>query len=229
MAGIGIILPLILLIFIVWGLKKNFLSKLNMTKKWIYLLLIAYVSILLIVTITSEVLKGQLEEQPKLISEKELATIEEALYDGKLETVEPSLIIEQRKHESGNSLSIEKSAGETYPNLFIERKNVNDGVIEETIFKPQLIVDGYDLSDQVKFTLPKWQDDEVLFLTPPLTRANFKSYEDAFLLGQFTSTPSKVFTFSHESSAREIAVYLRIPKDLKIQANEELYIEYVNE
>lgn len=228
MAGFAIVLPIILLMLILLGLKRSFLSKLSLNKKWTYVFLITYFAILLIATITSEIFTNRLDEQPNHITEEEVADIENALYNGTLATVAPSDVIDKRKHQIGDVLSISTTNDEYYPNIMIERKNVNDGMIEETIYKPRLIIDSYDLSDHVNFVLPEWNDDEVVFLTPPPSRTTLTSYENAFLLSQFTSTPSEALAYSHASTLRQISIHLRVPKDLKIEAEEEMYIDYVN-
>lgn len=222
-------LPLILLIIVVWGLKQRVASKINMNKKWTYLFLAAYIGILLIATVTSTLLNNSYGEQPKRMIEEEIIIIEDALNKGTLATVAPSHVLAQRTHKIGEVLSISTIAEETYPTITIERKTVNDGLIEETIFKPLLVIDHYDLSDQPEYVLPKWKNDELVFLTPPLSSATLTSYDDAFLLKQFTSSSRDLFAYSHTSTLREIAVHLVVPKDLIIEADEWLYVDYVNE
>lgn len=90
-------------------------------------------------------------------------------------------------------------------------------------------MNNYDLSDQVKFVLPEWGDNEVLFPEPlPLT-LKLTTYEDSYSLNQFTSEPKRDSSYSNESMSRQIAVRLSVPKDLEIKADSNLYIDYVNE
>lgn len=229
MAGIAIVLPILLIIIVMWRFKRMPPSKMTMNKKWTYLFLAAYIGVLIIATIAGDMLNSHHLEQPKLISEEDLNQFEEALNIGALATLAPSSILEKRTHEIGASLSISTNDEDSYPNITIEYKDVNDGLIEETIFKPQLVMDEYDLSDYFEYVLPKWTDDQVLFLVPPSSKVALISYDSAFLLKQFTSGPRESFGHSNSSMSRDIIVHLRVPKDLEIIADEHLYVDYVNE
>lgn len=229
MAGIVIVLPILLIIIIMWRFKKMTPSKMTMNKKWTYLFLAAYIVVLLIATIASDVLNSRYSEQPKLISEAELNRIDQSINNGTLATTFPSRVLDKRSHKIGVSLSISTIDEDSYPNITIEYKDVNDGIIEETLFMPQLVVDDYDLSDYFEYVLPKWEDDQVTFLIPPSSKVALTSYDNSFLLKQFTSGPRESFGHSSSSMSRDIIVHLRVPKDLEIKADEHIYIDYVNE
>lgn len=226
------LLSLLLLIgFIIWfSIRTMKTSKIQMKKKWTYLFLITYAAILLIATFTVEILhKKHASEQPAIVSQEKLDLVHNAVTNGTLETVDPSQVIDKRTHTIGNILAISSQSEDSYPYITIERKKVNDGLIEETIFKPQLIVDEFDLSDEIKYALPQWSDDQLTFNIPPLSEIKLSLYDDAFLLKQFTSTSRELFGYSHSAMLSEITVHLLVPKDLTIKIDEHLNVDYIKQ
>ncbi|MCZ2257441.1 hypothetical protein [Sporosarcina sp. G11-34] len=229
MFGVIMLFPLILLLLITWLMiraKKR--VKFYMNKKSTYIIVAVYIVILLVATVTVEVYETKFSaEMPDPVVE-DSHLLDEIYGDGDFDSIDPFLIIDKREHVIGNRLILKKSNFDDMSpvNIFIERKNDNDGVIEETIYKPLLFNDGLDFSDRVKYALPKWDDDTVFFPRQPETIINYSSYRDAFLISQFTKKPVVDFQ-GHGGMSQQITIHLLVPKNIEIDASEELYITYV--
>jgi len=185
----SLFIPMILILLIsVYFLqtKKPFYFQLN--KKWTYISFGVYIGVLLIAMIAAEVLsKNTTNPSLEVFSENEFFLIDELIRDGNLDSVDASQIIDKRTHSVGDVLSIKWQGNEMnfQSSILIERKTENDGIIEETLIKPRLMINEFDYSEHMKYTIPKWTDNEVTFTTPPPTKIEITSYGDAFLLNQF--------------------------------------------
>ncbi|MBE1555774.1 hypothetical protein [Sporosarcina limicola] len=225
--SILILLPFLIVIpIIVYIMRPKKPSKWTMNKKWTYVFFATYTAVLLLAALTVELFDKKLATKPfNHFSTEDFKFIESALHLGNLSAIDPSQVIDKRTHDVGDTLHIKSY--DNNPLVFIERKSENDGWIEETLFKPILIINEADFSDQVNYTKPEWEGDTVTFPVPPFTELTFTSYQDSLLLGQFTRQPPKEFGY-RERQSRQIVIYLHVPKDLIIKANEDFDINYVN-
>lgn len=228
----ALLIPMILILLLsayFLRTKKSFTIQVN--KKWTYISFGLYIGVLLIALIAAEVLsKNTVNPSMEAFSENEFYLVDELIREGNLESVDTSLIIDKRTHAIGNTLSLKWQSNEMnfQSSILIERKTQNDGMIEETLLKPRLMVNELDYSDQMKYTLPKWNDNEVTFTTPPPTKIEVISYGDAFLLNQFSERAPLGNRFQSSTSS-QVTVHLLVPKDLIINTDDNLYIEYINE
>lgn len=222
--------PLLVIGLLIWFfLRANKHSKRRMNRKWTYVLLAAYIVILLIATFTVELVDAKfVANQPKAGLAEEVDLLEQAIQNGDIKSIDSSKIIDQRTHSVGKTLSITSTDYDYNPEIIIERKRDNDGLIEETIVKPLLLFDDFDFSDQIGYAVPIWESKKVVFPTPPHTEITYTSYKNAYLVGQFTSG-SRQEDYFHNTMSRQIAVHLLVPKDLIITADDHLYINYIND
>lgn len=225
MLGFAMLIPLLLLLLLIWFvMRPKNRVRFQLSKKFIYTLVGAYVIILLIATVTAEIYdKKFAAELPDII--------EDNPYSENFHSMDPASIIEKRNHVAGDRLILKKSNHDYGNNvdIVIKRKMNNDGVIEETIYKPALVNDGLDFSDRFQFTLPEWNGNTVFFPRQPETIIKYASYRDASLLNQFATQPRTDANLrSYSGMSRSITVYLLVPKDIVIDADEELYVNYID-
>ncbi|KAA0955741.1 RTA1 domain-containing protein [Sporosarcina sp. ANT_H38] len=224
------LLSLIFIALIIWyflqGRKK---PNRQINKKWTYMFLAIYAAVLIIATIAAELIDTtSLNSQPKAESNEHLNRLTTAIQNGDIGSIDSSNILSKRTQKIGKTLQMNAQGIDIHSTIIVERKNENDGLIEETLIKPLLLVGDYDFSDQLKYKIPEWTADSVTFLEPPLTEIIYTTYQEAYLLNQFTDT-SWQKNNSYNTSERQVAVHLLVPKDLIITADENLYINYINE
>lgn len=228
MAGL---LSLIFIALIIWyflqGRKK---PTRQINKKWTYVFLVTYAGILLIATITVELIDTNKFQtnQPEAGSNGTESILEHIIQNEDIKSMDSSEFIDKRTHSIGNTLSMNTQDFDNNSTIIVERKSENDGLIQETLIKPLLLVGDYDFSDQHKYKIPEWTTDSVTFLKPPLTEISYTAYQEAYLLSQFTQTPRQRNN-SYNTSERPITVHLLVPKNLIIIADENLYINYIND
>lgn len=135
------------------------------------------------------------------------------------EEVDPSLLVEKRTHPIGQTLTIyNKVENEDYfegPLIYIERKSDNDQIIEEFVYKPLLVVDGYDFGQKFPITLPIWTEDTMTFKDNTRYDITYTTFQEAILLDQLTKSKST----NHQGYGTPLSlpvIHLKIPKDLEI-------------
>lgn len=231
MSGFVMLVPLLLLLLLIWfTMRPKNRARFQLNKKFIYMLTGTYVVILLIATVTVEIY------EKKFAAEMPDFVVDGAHSSGSsfeaFESMDPTFIIEKRTHPATDRLHITANIYEyeAHIGITIERKKDNDGVIEETIYQPVLINDGFDFSDRINYRLPEWNGNTVLLPIQPETTIQYASYRDAHLLNQFAKQPNTHLNArSYGGMSRSITVHLLVPKDLQIDAPEELWIDYLNE
>lgn len=134
------------------------------------------------------------------------------------ETPDESHLIAKRTHEIGDTLTIgylPDVYGE--PEIWVERKDVNDGTIEEFVYKQLFTVDEYDFSNEIDVTLPEWQKDSVTFLQQPTFTFEFVSFSNSTILNQLIEEKNNdAFPDMYGSTSGPAIVHLIVPKDLEI-------------
>lgn len=109
--------------------------------------------------------------------------------------------------------------------IIVERKTVNDGEIEAVYYKSGSSVNGMDISDLEKSLQLKIEKNTVRIENPERLTREFTQFQQAFPINQFTGKGG----FSHSNNFYEgnSILYLKVPKDLKINAPSELNVQYV--
>jgi hypothetical protein len=110
--------------------------------------------------------------------------------------------------------------------ILVERKTVNDGDIEAVYYKSGSSVNGMNISGLEKPLQIKVQNNAMKIENPERLELEFTQFQQAFPINQFTR---KRGYFSHSNSIYEgiSVLYLKVPKDLKINAQSELNVQYV--
>ncbi len=110
--------------------------------------------------------------------------------------------------------------------IIVERKTVNDGDIEAVYYKSASSVNGMDISALEKPLQIKVENNAMKIKNPERLELGFTQFQQAFPINQFTG---KRGYFSHSNSIYEgnSVLYLKVPKDLKINAQSELNVQYV--
>ena len=226
-----VILPIILLLFfLVYRMNKpNKMMKSN-TRKFTFRiskaahfkLFIGFLGLLLLLTAIGEFVgAGKQSADPAPKADANFERLYDSI-DGQIfnsEAVDPSLLIEKRTHSVGETLTIHnKEQNEDYfegPAIYIERKSDNDQTIEEFVYKPLLIVDGYDFSDRVNVSMPIWTGDTMALSENPRYDITYTTFQEATFLDQLTK-----FKYYNNQGAESLSrppfIHLMIPKDLEI-------------
>lgn len=233
-------MPILLLILLVLGAVYGGIrvrpKMWQMNRKMTYVFFSAYVVILLLATIAISVMdKTSSAEYPQQLTMKEADQIDQSLRDKilskDLSSIDPSLILESRTHPTGETLRLKNATYDSYdepPSIYIERKSEHDDLIEETIYKPLFIADNLDFSDLMGYALPEWNRDEVVFHSPPEKEIVYTSYQDAYLLSQFTKTQAEK-RGNFGGMSRQIIVHLLVPASTEIEADDSLMITYLED
>lgn len=191
----------------------------NITSKFHFTVLYSFIGLLLMMTIAVELFytSSEASDLPPKASE---STFHDSVFTDIIDGNKPdqSMLVAERTHEIGDKLTIEQlSLGNDRPDLLIERKEVNDGLIEEHIYKPFFIFNGLDLSNEIGITLPKWQADTITFVEEPAFEFEFVFYENPAILNQFIGGEDVAYFSNHLSSTFSAPViHLIVPRDLDI-------------
>ena len=239
------IIPIILfLIFLIFRMNKpNKMMKSN-TRKFTFRiskaahfkLLIGFLGLLLLLTAIGEFVgvgRQLLEPAPKADAKLEqlFDSISDQIFNR--EAVDPSLLFEKRTHPVGETLTIHnKEQNEDYfegPTIYIERKIGNDQTIEEFVYKPLLIVNGYDFSNKANVMMAIWTGDTMTLSENSSDDITYTTFQEVTFLNQLTKNKS-YYTGGNDSIFSSPIIHLKIPKDLEvINEYEEEQLIYIDE
>lgn len=201
----------------------------NITSKFHYTIVFGFIALLFVMTIIVEVLfpNSEIRHFPPNENTFDNVIVESSILDGN--PIDESQLLTKRTHEIDDQLTINHYNTEYIEtDIWIERKEVNDGIVEEYITKPLYMVNDYDLSNEIDVTLPEWQGHTMTFLKQPTFEFEFAYYTDSFILNQFTDEKNYDLLSSFSSSGRLITIHLIVPKDLKIDGDLH-YINFIEE
>ncbi|WP_342513336.1 hypothetical protein MKY34_00670 [Sporosarcina sp. FSL K6-1522] len=191
-----------------------------------FAVIVGYVVFLLAVLIISEFVERQYQSFSPVseLTESDYTKLDNALSTGIISETYNSQLIDKRTHPVGNTLKIRNDYDGAY--IYIQRKNEQDGIIEELIYKPMFFVNDLDFSDKVTIAKPIWQDDTLIIPQQPLTEVQYITFHEAILLNQMTKTSIQNSSFG-SSAFRSTIVYLVVPEGVDIETSSENLIEYV--
>lgn len=199
----------------------------NITSKVHYTIVFGFIALLFVMTIVVELLFPNSEVRHFPPNEDD-HTFDNVIVESNIlddDPIDESQLLTKRTHEIGDQLTINHYNTEyVETDIWIERKEVNDGIVEEYITKPLYMVNGYDLSNEIDVTLPEWQGNAVTFSKQPTFKFEFAYYTDSFILNQFTDEKNYDLLSGFSSSGRSTTIHLIVPKDLKIDGD----VDYVN-
>jgi hypothetical protein len=147
------------------------------------------------------------------------------------EAVDQDLLLEKRTHTAGKSLTIQwlHNPYEGHSaSVYIERKETGDQTIEEFIYKPLLVVDGYDFANFMDVTIPIWTDNKMTIPEKPINEKTIATFfYDANLLQQLMK--NRILQDNgHFSEYRGLIIHLKIPADLEIIDSNEDFLNFVD-
>lgn len=208
-----------LIVFGVRGRNKRQRTIFNITSKVHFTVLYSFIGLLLVMTIAVESFYTS-SEASDLPPKAPESTFHDSVFTDIIDGNKPdqSMLVTERTHEIGDKLTIEQlSIGNDRPDLLIERKEVNDGLIEEHIYKPHFIFNDYDFSNEIGIISPTWQADTITLKDAPAFEFEFVFYENPAILNQFIGGDDIAYFSNHFSSVFSAPViHLLVPRDLEI-------------
>lgn len=204
------------------------ISWLQWSRKTHFTFMKVYFVLLLASLIFAEILEWNRAETniPKIATEEQLEfNIYEAITNHL--PIPNDMIIEKRTHETNGHLTIRVESEMGL--VLIERTKERGTLIEETIFKPLIFANDYQLSNQLQFKKPLWQDGIMRVPQQPINELEYVSYYDSIMLNRFTKEGNKRYD-SWGSSSQLMMIYLRVPESVIIDADENNveYLETIN-
>lgn len=146
-------------------------------------------------------------------------------FKGNPDVINPKLIKNSWvKEYRGKQLNISVKDDNTI-DIFIDRKNDNDGKIEGFLYQSNTFVNGLSIDTHFEPNYLYWSGD-TLAITPPIEKKlKFVSSNREFIVAQFMD--DRDHDHSEFALGRQI-LYLRIPSDLKIINNARFNIQFVD-
>lgn len=220
-----ILLVILMLSFVSWLVFKRGIINHNLFKNRsvVKILMLTYACVLVISVIIG-LLIPEKKENAFVIEHRyndEMTMVEEAMMNGQLDDVEPVASWEFPYH--ANDLHIQADDDEQW--ITVERKSENDGVIEAK-YITQTMMDGIDITERIPSIEVELEKDTLTLMGNGEVTLNFAQFQKEFVISQFTGKKSGDMDFS--SSDTRI-LYLKIPKDLNLVYEEDIYIDYIGE
>ena len=223
------LLPIAIILLIVGFV--YFMSKVGnkfITIKITHWLLIIYIGVLLLSTaiipfISDERMERDTKEQVDI--DKEMNELDKKLREGKLDQIDDQYFLEKNIFTDYKNQTLRiVSRSEYGPQIFVKRQKVNDSTIESFTYVNGFYIGGDDFSDKlIPYKLELSED--TLTITPKEQNIRLSISTASFPVRQFTGES----IFNHTSSSGDQVLYLTIPSDLQLQADEGIMLEYVGE
>lgn len=238
---------LLLIIFLFKGSKRFSTNFLNDRKA--YMLLGGYIVILLIAVVLFFLdpfpAKSTFDKEVDMDKMmRSYAILNDVVYDGKSIDIFDDYIENKWEFEfKENQFSIQQE-NDSYMYIIIDEKEEDDGIIEVTTYRTPTIVEGIDITDQLDPVGVTFSSN-TLQIMPAYNRFKFVTFEQEFTSKQFSPHESELSEgdfwgmdgaegYDMEQSyydrtvhSGEDLLYIRIPKGIKVNESDELYLEYV--
>lgn len=205
--------------------KKNFFFGNRI--RWI---LVGYISILIICTGLSPLLpKGEITYKEVDVNqlERDSRELYEAAIQGNIENVDSEYILKTWNLDySEKQLNIVVT-NEEFLNavIIVERKNDNDGKIEAAFYKTGSSINDMAISELDKPLRIEMRNNTWKLQNPEKLNLEFSQFQHAFPIKQFTGKGN--FIDSNNFYEGPSILYLKIPKDLELNATSEIDLQYV--
>lgn len=224
------IIPILLVALAIAFLSINKRKKF-VTVKITHWLLVIYVGVLLFSMAAAPfVADGKLHAR-ETVSEKELSQadnqLHQALRRGKIEDIDERYLVNQKNFDNyqGKTLEIDTIYGDV-PELYVERKQVDDGKIEVFCYASELTIDSIDFTDMAGEPLSYVLENNILTIKPPKEReVNVSIVKNEFTMNQFTEAREK----GSHIIVNSPYLYMRIPKTLELIEGTEMSAIFVGE
>ncbi|WP_394232073.1 hypothetical protein [Niallia oryzisoli] len=206
-------------------------GKKPVTLKFTYRLLLTYFIVLCISAATAAFVMGDSTGVKKIVSEenisKNVKDLEKQLNSGRYAEIPRESLI---KHSSFDyhQPSIQVRINEYFnPRIFIDKKELDDGVIDVYAYTSGLYISGADFTNQIKAPTFSIMNDQ-LEINPPDNQQeiNVSMIKNEFTITQFIGGGTTLF---EPIEHNETMILIRIPKNLTIQDEENMYfLQYIN-
>lgn len=129
----------------------------------------------------------------------------------------------------GEHLEIRFNGNESYDlPIIIERKGLEDDIVEVSLYSTPSSVDDIDLSSMIRSSEINLIREDVLEVSEPHDTIDVVTFEKEFIFNQFSDgNPGDMFS-SQNVEIGENMLYIRIPSGVEIEADDYLEIEYIN-
>jgi hypothetical protein len=198
------------------------------TIKITHWLLIIYIGVLLLSTaiipfISDERMERDTKEQVDI--DKAMNELDKNLREGKLDQIDDQYFLKKNIFTDYKSQTLRiVSRSEYGPQIFVKRQKSNDSTIESFTYVNGFYIGGDDFSDKlIPYKLELSEDK--LTITPKEQNIRLSISIASFPVRQFTGES----IFNHSFSSGDQVLYLHIPSDLQLQADEGIMLEYVGE
>ncbi|MBS4201940.1 hypothetical protein KHA93_20245 [Bacillus sp. FJAT-49732] len=218
----------VLIILLVWFLVSSRLKYIFINKHFVKIFLFTYAVLLVLSVFVYEMLPHDVKELP-MTKVANLDILESDVFNGRIDDIDPSLIREEWKYDySGKELQIRQVEGYFDGTIIVDRKPENDGSIEVKYIAASNL-DGFDITDEMSPLNAEIQNNNLnLSFKSRQREISFTTYKKEFVINQFTG--NKNYNMWSSSSFGEARyVFLKIPKDLKIVEDEDIWVNYTNE
>lgn len=192
-----------------------------MNAKITHWLLIIYLGVLLLSLCISFFMK--VDEPSVLVEEKQTTDLYEALYSGEISKNDTPYLLDKNSFEySGESLSITTANVEEGTSVFIERKSVNDNLVEVRVYGNIVDTNGLDLSEKILPPRVKLSEKTLAITYPGAQEIKVALMKNVFASNQITGDK-----ISNGVTTGGPIVYLRIPPSLELKADSALSLTEV--
>jgi len=212
------LLILIIVFFIKFG---------TTTRKVTHWILSIYMAVLIVATVLVPLMTDNTINQKK-VDQLEMDHVwnemDKKLGQGKIDQVDTKYLLAEMNFDVGHLKTLQLlSSKVNSTQVLLERKPSNDEKVDAFIFRKGLIINDYDFSDQLK---PYQLElvDQTLRITSSQQKMNLALSSNPFPVRQFTG---ESIMRGHSSVHGNQVVYLRIPHDLEVVADEEIDLQYV--
>ena len=157
--------------------------------------------------------------------DKAMNELDMSLREGKIDQIDDQYFLEKNIFTDYKNQTLRiVSRSEYGPQIFVKRQKSNDTTIESFTYVNGFYIGGDDFSDKlIPYKLEL--SENKLTITPKEQNIRLSISSASFPVRQFTGES----IFNHSFSSGDQVLYLHIPNDLELQADEGIMLEYVGE
>lgn len=217
----------ILILLLVFGMIQFFSKKFHykavaMFSIYVGILLVATIVFYFIPSSSSQIDSAVMPNEEEY--DREYQVFYDALYAGNVDDIDPAYLEEHQAYTfDGEQLLIEMDAGQT---IVIERTTNNDDKIEVFLYKTKTYIENRDVTDRVSHMTFDLAGETLYVKKPEEVSIKLTILQDEFPITQFNGE-DQVNDHYSSSYIGDVALYLRIPKDIQLVTDSEDYITYV--
>ncbi|MDQ0270549.1 hypothetical protein [Cytobacillus purgationiresistens] len=213
---VTILISIIAVVIAIFLLSKRF--------KMTYSLLIIYIGALLISSIFIWFISIE-DERERIKTDEMTNQFNETLRQGERERIDPLYLMKEETFQIDEDQELTLTSNyEWEVRVYVDRKNIDDGKVEASIYHIGPYVDGVYVTDSLAPYRLKKKEDTLGFYVPQDRTVKVTMGAPEFTVTQFKY--GEVFS-EDPIYANDPAIYLQVPKSLKIKRGEGVFIDYV--